>query len=379
MKKYKIFLLLVTIFLLAQLSQFGMAKVRDHVKIPDIPGYKTLKCDFHMHTIFSDGNVWPTVRTDEAWREGLDAIAITDHLEHLPHKDDVSTNFNRSYEIAKPPGDELKITVLRGGEITREMPPGHLNGIFLKDVKKLNTAKWRDAVKAAADQGAFIFWNHPGWRGQQKDGVAKWYDEHTELIDKGMLHGIEVVNGREYYPEAHQWCLDKKLTMLSNSDVHNPLNMDYNVHDGDHRPTTLVFAKDNSEESIKEALFDRRTVVYSRNMLVGEEKFLKPIFDNSITIDENYLELEGTGKKYLQISNTSEIDYKLNLTKENDKISVPRYINLYGGKTVLFRVSAKSTNFVGTVDFELPYYVWNLKIKPKRGLPVKIKLKVKFN
>ena len=379
MKKNKTFQLVAAIFLLAQLSQFGMARVRNHVGIPDIPGYKTLKCDFHMHTIFSDGYVWPTVRTDEAWREGLDAIAITDHIEYLPHKDDVSTNLNRSYEIAKKSGDELNITVLSGGEITRGMPPGHLNGIFLKDANKLRVSKWRDAVKNAAEQGAFIFMNHPGWRGQQKDGVARWYDEHTELIDNNLLHGIEVVNGWEYYPQAHQWCLDKKLTMLSNSDVHNPINLDYQFHKGYHRPMTLVFAKDNSEESIKEALFDRRTVVYSRNMLVGEEKFLKPIFDNSVTIDENYLELEGTKSKYLQISNSSEIEFKLNLTKENDKISVPKYINLYGDKTVLFRVSAKSTNFVGTVNFELPYVVKNLKVGPKKELPVKIKFKVKFN
>jgi len=378
MKKHKIFLLLVTIFLLAQLSQFGMARVRNHVKIPDIPGYKMLKCDFHMHTIFSDGYVWPTVRTDEAWREGLDVIAITDHIENSAHKEDVSTNLNRSCEIAKEPGDELKITVIRGGEITRGMPPGHLNGIFLKDVNKLRVTKWRDAVKTAAEQGAFIFMNHPGWRARQKDGVARLYDEHNELIDNGLLHGIEVVNGWDYYPQAHQWCLDNKLTMLSNSDVHNPINLDYQFHKGYHRPMTLVFAKDNSEESIKEALFDRRTVVYSRNMLVGEEKFLKPIFDNSITIDGNYIELEGRKSKYLQISNTSEIDYKLKLTKKNEKIYVPNYITLYGEKTVLFRVVATSTNFVGTMDFNLPYVVRNLKVGPKKDLSININLKVKF-
>ena len=26
-------------------------------KFPDINGYKTLICDFHQHTVFSDGNV----------------------------------------------------------------------------------------------------------------------------------------------------------------------------------------------------------------------------------------------------------------------------------------------------------------------------------
>ena len=44
---------------------------------------------------------------------------------------DVSTNHNRSYEIARGPGEELGLIVVKGSEITRKMPPGHLNAIFL--------------------------------------------------------------------------------------------------------------------------------------------------------------------------------------------------------------------------------------------------------
>ena len=47
------------------------AQDRVEINIPDIPGYRTLKCDFLMHTVFSDGDVWPTVRVQEAWAEGL--------------------------------------------------------------------------------------------------------------------------------------------------------------------------------------------------------------------------------------------------------------------------------------------------------------------
>ena len=99
-----------------------------------------------------------------------------------------------------------------------------------------------------------------------------------------MLHGIEVVNGRQYYPEAHRWSLDKKLTMLSNSDIHNPLNLDYRVDHGDHRPLTLVFAREYTAEAIREALFERRTAVYSGELLIGEEPYLRPIFERSITV-----------------------------------------------------------------------------------------------
>lgn len=56
-----------------------ITRYRSAVNVPDVPGYLTLKCDFHIHTVFSDGKVWPTVRSEEAWREGLEAIAITEH------------------------------------------------------------------------------------------------------------------------------------------------------------------------------------------------------------------------------------------------------------------------------------------------------------
>ena len=98
MKKRNLF----TWLFLVLFSVFSFAQNRTEINIPDIPGYLTLKCDFHMHTVFSDGDVWPTVRVQEAWVEGLDAIAITDHIEYQPHSQDVETDHNRAYEIAKP-------------------------------------------------------------------------------------------------------------------------------------------------------------------------------------------------------------------------------------------------------------------------------------
>jgi hypothetical protein len=82
MRKSRVTLLIVIAYLLVAPLAVQAAKIN----FPDILGYKTLKCDFHLHTVFSDGQVWPTTRVDEAVREGLDAIAITDHIEYQPHK-----------------------------------------------------------------------------------------------------------------------------------------------------------------------------------------------------------------------------------------------------------------------------------------------------
>ena len=68
MKKSSIIGVLILCF-----AFWGKAQVRNEIRVPDPEGYRTLKCDFHIHTVFSDGLVWPTVRVDEAYREGLDA------------------------------------------------------------------------------------------------------------------------------------------------------------------------------------------------------------------------------------------------------------------------------------------------------------------
>lgn len=353
-------------------------RARVAVNIPDVLGYRTLKCDLHIHTVFSDGLVWPNVRAEEAWREGLDVIAVTDHLEYQPHKQDLPTAHNRSFEIAQPHGAALGVTVVRGSEITRKMPPGHLNAVLLNDSEPLDTEHWRDAVQAAHQQGAFIFWNHPGWRGQQPDGRAKWYPEHTELLEQGMLHGIEVVNSREYYPEAHRWCIEKNLTMLSNSDIHNPLNLDYSVRDGDHRPLTLIFAEDNSPTAIREALFARRTAVYSGNTLIGDEKFLSAIFEASVSLKDSSLIVSDGGSAYLQLLNDSDISFQLEGDNQFEEISVPESLMIQANKTVLLRIEAGSKELAGRKGYALSYNVGNLKIAPETGLQVVLKVDVEF-
>ena len=70
--------LIIIVLLAIAVNLTGTAQ-RKIVNLPDLPGFVTLKCDLHLHTVLSDGNVWPTVRVGEAYRDGLDAIAITDH------------------------------------------------------------------------------------------------------------------------------------------------------------------------------------------------------------------------------------------------------------------------------------------------------------
>lgn len=303
-----------------QFPHMQKTSVRKEIRIPNILGFQTLKCDFHMHTIFSDGVVWPTVRVDEAWEEGLDAIAITDHIENQPSKKYVTGDHNASYEIAIERANEKNILLIRAGEVTRKMPPGHLNALFLDDVNPLDTKEPIDALLAAKKQGAFILWNHPGWKAQQPD-TCLWMPLHQELFEKGLINGIEVFNEQEYYPIVLDWCLNKKLAVISNSDIHDVTGYFYDIENDHRRPMTLVFAKDRSLKSIQEAMFENRTLAYFDNKLAGKKELMEAIFKASVTA-KPIGKMDGKNRELYEISNISAIPFVVENLK-GQVITVP--------------------------------------------------------
>lgn len=280
--------------------------VRDYIRIPDIPGYRTLKCDLHIHTVYSDGAVWPSLRVDEAWSEGLDAIAITEHIEYRPHVKDslVCGDRNRSYEIARAQGERMGLLVIPGGEISRYKPLGHLNAFFLRDANALDLEDPLQAIDAAVAQGAFVMWNHPGW----PDRKVSMFEVHQKLIAEGKIHGIELINGPEYHPGAMAWCAEHGLAYLCGSDAHGLIVTKYGTSRMP-RPMTLVFAKEHSLQGIKEALFARRTAVVFHDLLLGPAEYLGELVRASLSVtpvSRNEKEKTAT----LDILNTSDIAYK---------------------------------------------------------------------
>ena len=76
-----------------------------------------------MHTVFSDGEVWPTTRVAEAWRDGLDAISITDHDDYRPHAEDVKKDASRPFALASAMARQVGLILVPGIEITRGGAP----------------------------------------------------------------------------------------------------------------------------------------------------------------------------------------------------------------------------------------------------------------
>ncbi|NEU07982.1 phosphotransferase [Flavihumibacter sp. R14] len=279
------------------LAQEDEGPKKRSVVMPDIPGYKTLKADFHIHSVFSDGKVWPTFRIDEAIRDGLDVISLTEHMDFLKESDDLKQDRNRSFQIASAYAKGKNILVINGAEISPRVPPYHNNVLFLKDANlpfdfvksaqkvyvmkdNANHDQLMAPFLAANKQGAFVVFNHPGnmpaWDVRDTAVLTSF---NKELLDKKIMAGIEVVNSGGYNVRAHQLAIKHNLTMLCNTDEHLDT---YHRFKDTHRPMTLVFATESSEAAIKEALIARRTALYFEDYLIARQTEAEAFFKAAV-------------------------------------------------------------------------------------------------
>lgn len=383
------------IFFLFNITLYAQTEKKYERKLffPDLDNYKTLLTDFHQHTIFSDGLVWPTIRVEEAVKDGLDAISLTDHVEYQPFSRDIpNPDRNRVYLVAKDFTDRInktvdkKLIIINGQEITRSMPPGHINAIFLDDANKLlHPNDSLKGIEEANKQNAFVFWNHPGWPAQRSDGIAKLDDFHRYLIDKNLLHGIEVVNELYYSEEALDIALKNNLTIMGTSDIHGLIDWLFKVPDDNesenknlpgHRPITMVFAKSKDKKSIKEALFEGRTAVFYNEMLIGKEENLKPLIEKCLVINNvnnlnlGYSEDGESSIKKIEIENISDAPFFLKNLSDFTFETNSDIITIYPNSKHTIAVRTRG-NSLGELKFE----VLNGIIAPKKYAKISLIVK----
>ena len=357
------------------------ATVPHRSSIPDIPGYKTLKGDFHIHTNFSDASVWPVTRIDEADFDGLDFVSITDHLEthhqHMMNDYGAKVNRNSSYELALKTAKKYGILVIHGAELTRgsRIFPGHFNTHFISDadlIAKESEAhndkygsdefkKEEEAIKAglkeAKRQGAFIVWNHPDWE-QQAPNVTKWWPIHTEVFNAGLMDGIEIVNRFSGYdPEAFHWAIEKDLAIVTGTDAHKPMFQWIDYEKGEYRPMTLVFAKERSLEGIREALEARRTAAVADGCVYGKAEWLEPLFRECLQVtDVKYSEKKVT----VYFKNVSTIPITLTKAPGGEKLTYPRLLYINENEELSIGINGiDSRNPIGLDEFDVNFHIAN--------------------
>tara|TARA_B100000902_G_scaffold181182_1_gene174126 strand:+ start:46 stop:1170 length:1125 start_codon:yes stop_codon:yes gene_type:complete len=332
-----------------------------------------ISSDLHIHSVFSDGAVWPTIRVDEAIRDSIDLISLTEHLEYQSHLTDIPhTNRNRSFQIAGGYVQNRPLAVVHGTEITKPMPPGHFNAIFIQDANKFfdknkEPLNFNKAIKEANEQGAFVFWNHPMWEANRSDGIAKLDPIHQEVIDKKLLHGIEVVNFDTFSEEAMQIAIDNDLTMMGTSDVHILIAWDFNIEkESFHRPITFIMSNNRTMKSIRDSLFKGDTFIWYRDLIIGKSNNLKQVIDNNLEVISKGYSYRDRKVEILQIElkNKSVAPINLNYTGEYTFHNDYKFINLEPKSSKTIYVKTKKIKQTVDLEFEILNYV----VGPKTNL-----------
>ncbi len=316
---------------------------RTEIILPQVNGYNIYKGDFHTHTMYSDARVSPKGRVMEAWCDGLDILAITDHYEAreneknllkvlAPYSEDgkpkkalwaapyskpkdgsdpgIMADFNAIHQeaVSENKWAGYNLLLIKGCEFGRNTKDkGHYNALFVKDLNSLYAYDLEESFRKVKEQGGFVIHNHPSY-GRPKGSTDK--SEWDEMVySEGLIRGVEVANGYNFYPRMVRRCIEEKLAMFGNTDEHRFTTYRFGSRDV-FRTMTLIFAKECTEEAIKEAILDCRTLVYSGGCVIGEEQLLNDFLNASIhcqLVKEN----KKSGSRSYTLTNMSSFGYKL--------------------------------------------------------------------
>lgn len=320
---------------------------RVEMVLPQVRGFNIYKADLHNHTIFSDGSTTPEFRVQEAWHDGLDVIAVTEHVEYRPYEGKmvnfltgyvpkgtkvqnnsvinkavndagILSDLNYPVKLYQNAAKAYGITVIPGVEITRAPETiGHYNALFTKDNNTIYAADPLQSIRNAKAQGAIIMQNHPGWRRTSLDMLE--FEE--KVYGEKLISGIEIMNGGEFYPRAITRAQKNKFFMSSNTDIHGSTSEDYIIGGNGPRNMTFIFAQENTLEALREALESRRTLAYSHGTLAGEESLLVDLFKASVAT--KVIQTAANGSKTVQLTNNSSIKYTLRFGNANPVILKP--------------------------------------------------------
>lgn len=328
---------------------YNKAPQRVDFILPKVDGFNCYTAELHAHTIYSDGELTPEERVKEAWCDGLDILAMTDHIETRRHERDflkflkgyspdkkgfepintrvsrgkhadergIVSDLNYSTELAlKAAQDYPELTIIKGCEISREpVHIGHYCALFTTDNNAIYSRDDEQAIRNARAQGAIITHNHPGWERTTSD----MSEFHKRVYSAGLIDGVEVTNGSSFYPDIVRRAVELKLYMVSATDIHAATSNVYGKHNF-YRDMTLIFAKDKSEKSLRKALLSQRTLGYCGGNIIGEESLLAKFFQASVTA--KYI---ATSKKGVQISLTNHTSFDYTLSYNGAKIHLPAF------------------------------------------------------
>lgn len=305
--------------------------------LPEVNGYNVYAADLHTHTVYSDAKVIPAFRVEEAWLDGLDIMAVTEHIEvrscertfvdylakysdkkykkakntslldTTPDKDGIMVDLNYAVNQSQKEAQKYGILIIPGTEITRR--EGHFNALFTTDNNLVYDPDPIKAMKNAKLQGALLMHNHPGWHRKS----LEYSVVEKQAYEEGLIDGVEVMNMAEFYPAVIDRVRENGQFIAANTDIHGSTANEYRMRGFD-RPMTLILAKEKSMGAVREALDSCRTIAYGFGNLCGTEQMLTDFFSSSVKVD---VIMQTEKEKVLMVTNKTSIPYIIQRKGQN--------------------------------------------------------------
>jgi predicted metal-dependent phosphoesterase TrpH len=181
-----------------------VARRRRPVRAESLEGRPLILCDLHMHTEHSyDCSIPVRDLLDHAERQGLGAIAITDHNEFDGALEAVELAHGRPLRVI--PGEEVKTA------------SGEVIGLFLQE-KIERGMSLGDTIAAIREQGGIVYLPHPFDR-LHSIPQARELHRHLAEIDVFEIYNAKLLLDG-FNDEALRFARKYNLTMGAGSDAH---------------------------------------------------------------------------------------------------------------------------------------------------------------
>lgn len=257
---------------------------------PRVGDYEVLSCDFHMHTVRSDGRMSTEDRIMEAYEFGFDSISITDHF--VPTDMGAGTAIAEALGIILIPGMETGISSTSMEHLVAlNVSPSYVprDEHAWAEEPGLDRVYYRDQMIRIAESGGVLIYAHPHPFNGYEPATQGPREPILWGIEQGIIVGVEVKNwfvadrwgtveshDTWCYPFAFDWALDHNLAVFANSDVHR--NRTYP------QAATLVFVTERTSEGVIDAIRRRRTLAWFDGMIWGREAPLSDLIDAVVSV-----------------------------------------------------------------------------------------------
>ena len=214
---------------------------------PDLYERNAKKCDFHIHTTFSDGNETPDRTAANYRKKGFDVISVTDHnVYNASAKTAEKLEFMQNFTII--PGEEVHNGYARQLHIVNIGSKYSVNDIFLDEPERVKAEvaalKGEVEIPEGVDEreylyrvwtyreikksGGYAIYPHPFWT--WKDHYHVETDMSEAVMKNGLCDAFELLGGctvdENNLQIALYFSLQKnglKMPIVGSSDSHTNL------------------------------------------------------------------------------------------------------------------------------------------------------------